>query len=52
LAFVIDTDGKKIRMVGVPPYDSGGIERVVTSVGNRITSAEPSDRSDNGGDSR
>jgi hypothetical protein len=33
LAFVINRAGTKIRMVGVPPYDSGGIQRVVSSIG-------------------
>ncbi len=33
LAFIINKTGTKIRMVGVPPYDSGGIQRVVTSIG-------------------
>ena len=36
LAFVIDKAGRKIRMVGVPPYDSGGIQRVVTSIGEKL----------------
>jgi hypothetical protein len=52
LAFVINHEGTKIRMVGVPScppapmvssctYDSGGIQRVVTSVGERLDGPEP-----------
>lgn len=51
LAFVIDHAGTKVRMVGVPScppapmvssctYDSGNIQRVVTSTGERLDSAE------------
>jgi len=40
LAFIIDPTGRKVRMVGVPPYDSGGIERVVTSIGERFDPEE------------
>ena len=36
LSFVVDKRGKQVRMVGVPPYDSGGIPRTVTSVGDRV----------------
>lgn len=51
LAFVINREGTKIRMVGVPTcppvgsvtsctYDSGGIQRVVTSIGDRLDAPE------------
>lgn len=40
LAFIIDKAGKKVRMVGVPPYDSGGIQRVVTSIGEKLDPEE------------
>jgi hypothetical protein len=40
LAFVIDKEGTKIRMVGIPPYDSGGILRVVTSIGEKLDPPE------------
>jgi hypothetical protein len=51
LAFIINREGTKIRMVGVPTcppvmgvtsctYDSGGIQRVVTSTGERLDSSE------------
>src|SRR5438309_3915274 len=43
LAFIIDKVGKKVRMVGVPPYDSGGIQRVVTSIGEKLDAEEHSD---------
>ena len=46
LAFVIDKVGKKVRMVGVPPYDSGGIQRVVTSIGEKLDAEEHSDDRD------
>jgi uncharacterized membrane protein len=36
LSFVVDTGGFQIRMVAVPPYDSGGIPRVITSIGERV----------------
>lgn len=47
LAFIINTTGTKVRMVGVPTcpptpgvtectYDSGGINRSVTSIGDRL----------------
>jgi hypothetical protein len=36
LSFVVDKRGKQIRMVGVPPFDSGGIPRTVTSVGDKV----------------
>jgi len=36
LSFVIDKKGKQIRMLGVPPFDSGGTPRTVTSVGERV----------------
>jgi hypothetical protein len=35
-ALIIDKAGRKVRMVEVPPYDSGGIQRVITSVGNKL----------------
>jgi hypothetical protein len=51
VAFVINKEGTKIRMVGVPTcppvmsvtsctYDSGGIQRVVTSIGERLDAPE------------
>ena len=36
LSFVIDKKGKQIRMLGVPPFDSGGTPRTVTSVGEKV----------------
>jgi hypothetical protein len=36
LSFVIDQGGREIRMVGVPPFDSGGAARTVTSVGQKV----------------
>lgn len=33
LSFVVTKGGREIRMVGVPPFDSGGVPRTVTSVG-------------------
>ena len=42
LAFIVDTAGRKVRMVGVPPYDSGGIQRVVTSIGEKLDTEEGS----------
>jgi hypothetical protein len=36
LSFVVTEGGKVIRMVGVPPYDSGGAARTVTSVGTKV----------------
>jgi hypothetical protein len=36
LSFVIDKAGKQIRMVGVPPFDSGGTARTVVSVGEKV----------------
>ena len=48
LAFIINKAGTKVRMVGIPTligntatYDSGGIERVVTSIGEKIDPSEP-----------
>jgi hypothetical protein len=35
LAFIINKTGMKVRMVAIPPYDSGGIERVITSIGEK-----------------
>src|SRR5450755_4701725 len=40
LAFIINKSGMKIRMVGVPPYDSGGIQRVVSSIGEKLDTEE------------
>jgi hypothetical protein len=39
-AFILGSKGKKVRMVAVPPYDSGGVERVITSVGAKMDDAE------------
>lgn len=36
LSFVVDKKGKQIRMLGVPPFDSGGVPRTVTSVGEKV----------------
>ena len=36
LSFVMDKRGKQVRMVGVPPFDSGGILRTVISVGEKV----------------
>jgi hypothetical protein len=36
LSFVVDKRGKQVRMLGVPPYDSGGTPRTVTSVGEKV----------------
>lgn len=36
LSFVVDKRGKQIRMVGVPPFDSGGLPRTVISVGEKV----------------
>ena len=36
LSFVVDKRGKQIRMVGVPPFDSGGLPRTVTSTGEKV----------------
>jgi|PeaSoiMetatran63_FD_contig_61_643633_length_748_multi_9_in_0_out_0_1 hypothetical protein len=36
LSFVIEKKGTQVRMVVIPPFDSGGIPRVVTSVGDRV----------------
>jgi hypothetical protein len=36
LAIVADKQGKQIRMVVVPPFDSGNIPRNVTSLGERV----------------
>jgi hypothetical protein len=36
LSFVMDKKGKQVRMLGVPPFDSGGTLRTVTSVGERV----------------
>jgi hypothetical protein len=46
LAIVIDKAGKKVRMVAVPPYDAGGIPRVVSSIGEKLDSEEHSDDRD------
>jgi hypothetical protein len=35
-ALIVDKAGRKVRMVEVPPYDSGGIQRVITSIGNKL----------------
>lgn len=35
-AFIIEPAGRKIRMVAVPPYDTGGIERVISSIGEKL----------------
>jgi len=40
LAFIINKSGMKIRMVGVPPYDSGEIQRVVSSIGEKLDPEE------------
>ena len=51
LAFIINKSGMKIRMVGVPPYDTvgtpfslpgEGIQRVVTSIGEKLDTEEHS----------
>ena len=51
LAFIINKSGMKIRMVGVPPYDTvgtpfslpgEGIQRVVTSIGEKLDPEESS----------
>jgi len=36
LSFVMDAGGKQVRMLGVPPFDSGGTPRTVTSVGEKV----------------
>jgi hypothetical protein len=36
LSFVMDSGGKQVRMLGVPPFDSGGTPRTVTSVGEKV----------------
>lgn len=36
LSFVIDKNGKQVRMLGVPPFDTGGTPRTVTSVGEKV----------------
>ena len=36
LSFVVDKKGKQVRMLGVPPFDSDGIPRTVTSVGEKV----------------
>jgi hypothetical protein len=36
LSFVIDKHGNQVRMLGVPPFDSGGTPRTVTSVGEKV----------------
>jgi hypothetical protein len=33
---VIDKHGNQVRMLGVPPFDSGGTPRTVTSVGEKV----------------
>jgi hypothetical protein len=40
LSFVVTKSGAQIRMVGVPPFDSGGTPRTVTSVGEKVESPE------------
>jgi len=35
-ALIIGPAGGKVRMVAVPPYDNGGIQRVLTSVGEKL----------------
>jgi len=41
LSFVIDQQGRQIRMLGVPPFDSGGTPRTVISVGERVEGFTP-----------
>ena len=36
LAILMDKKGRQVRMVGVPPFDSGGILRTVTSEGEKV----------------
>jgi hypothetical protein len=36
LAMILDEKGKQVRCLAVPPYDSGGIPRVITSIGQRV----------------
>ena len=36
LSFVVDKRGRQVRMVAVPPFDSGGTPRTVTSVGEKV----------------
>jgi hypothetical protein len=40
VAMVVDKEGSEIRMSVVPPFDSGGIPRVVTSLGVRVEEHE------------
>ena len=42
LAFVVDEQGSQVRMVVVPPFDSGGITRTVYSIGQRFATGTPS----------
>jgi hypothetical protein len=36
LAIVVDKGGRQVRMVVVPPFDKGGIPRVITAEGEKV----------------
>lgn len=36
LSIIVDEKGRQVRMVGVPPFDTDGLLRVVVSVGEKV----------------